>query len=70
MAGSVAGSGTTAEALSDGFSVALRVAAVLLAVGAVAATLIVPASRPESPVSDTGDAPSHSSPAAADLTAD
>ncbi|MFD3426915.1 MFS transporter [Nocardia fluminea] len=63
VAGSVTGSGTTPEALSDGFSVALRVAAVLLAVGAVAATLIVPASRPEPPVSDTGDAPSHPSPA-------
>ncbi|WP_216907690.1 MFS transporter [Nocardia noduli] len=67
VASSVTGDGITPDALSDGFATALRVAAGLLAIGAVAATAIVPVSRPKPQVSDTGEALPHPSPAAADL---
>ncbi|WP_157106402.1 MFS transporter [Nocardia alba] len=61
VAGSVTGAGSTREALSDGFAMALWVAAGLLAVAAVAAALIAGASRPELFTSD--DALSRFSPA-------
>ncbi|NNH68390.1 MFS transporter [Nocardia uniformis] len=71
VASSVTGDSMTPDALSDGFSTALRVAAALLALGAIAATLIVPGTRPEAPTPDTGDAlPPHPSTAAADRMAE
>lgn len=63
VASSVTGDATTPDALSEGFGTALRVAAALLAVGAIAATLIIPAARPKSRVSGPSDALPDPSPA-------
>ncbi|MEV0686205.1 MFS transporter [Nocardia sp. NPDC050378] len=61
VASSVTGGATGADALSDGFGTALWVTAALLALGAVAAVVIVPAGRPTS--FGAIDPPPRSSPA-------